>query len=87
MSPAEIKETILDILEGIAPDEDLSDLKDDVPLREQLELDSMDFLDIVMELRKRHGIEVPEAEYQQLASLDSAAEYLTPKFNALAGKS
>jgi len=42
----------------------------------------MDFLDIVMELRKRHGIEVPEADYQQLASLDSCAEYLTPKFNA-----
>ena len=44
----------------------------------------MDFLDIVMELRKRHGIEVPEADYVQLASLDSCAEYLTPKFNALA---
>ena len=49
----------------------------------RLELDSMDFLDIVMELRKRHGIEVPEADYMQLASLDSSAEYLTPKFNAL----
>ena len=52
----------------------------------QLQLDSMDFLDIVMELRKRHGIEVPEADYLQLASLDSSAEYLTPKFNALAAK-
>jgi acyl carrier protein len=46
----------------------------------------MDFLDIVMELRKRHGIEVPEADYGRLASLDSCAEYLTPKFDALAGK-
>jgi acyl carrier protein len=46
----------------------------------------MDFLDIVMELRKRHGIEVPEKDYPQLASLDSCAEYLTPKF-AAAGKS
>jgi acyl carrier protein len=46
----------------------------------------MDFLDIVMELRKRHGIEVPEADYQQLASLDSCAGYLTPKFLALAAK-
>lgn len=40
-----------------------------------------------MELRKRHGIEVPEKDYQQLASLDSCAEYLTPKFDALTGKS
>ena len=47
---------------------------------DQLQLDSMDFLDIVMELRKRHGIEVPEADYGQLASLESCAEYLTPKF-------
>jgi len=47
----------------------------------------MDFLDIVMELRKRHGIEVPEKDYPQLASLDSCGEYLTPKFNALAAKS
>ena len=71
---------------NIAPDEDLSNVKPDVRLRDQLQLDSMDFLDIVMELRKRYGIEVPEADYMQLASLDSSAEYLTPKFNALAAK-
>ena len=87
MTPAEIRVEILDILSDIAPDEDLSGLVDATPFREQLELDSMDFLDIVMELRKRHGIEVPEKDYLQLASLDSSAEYLTPKFNELAGKS
>ena len=56
MTPAEIRDEILDILEDIAPDEDLGDLKDEVAFREQLELDSMDFLDIVMELRKRHRV-------------------------------
>ena len=79
MSPAEIRETILDILSDIAPDEDLTKLKDDVPFREQLELDSMDFLDIVMELRKRYNVEVPEADYMQLASLSSSVAYLEPK--------
>ena len=69
MSPAEIKEVILDILSDIAPDEDLSNLKDDVPLREQLELDSMDFLDIVMELRKRYRVQIPEDDYIELASM------------------
>ena len=78
MSPAEIKETILDILEGIAPDEDLSGLKDDVPLREQLELDSMDFLDIVMELRKRYRVQIPEDDYVELATMNSTVNYLTP---------
>ncbi len=39
----------------------------------------MDFLDIVMELRKRYSVEVPEADYGQLASLDSCVTYLAPK--------
>lgn len=78
MGPAEIKETILDILEGIAPDEDLSGLEDDVPLREQLELDSMDFLDIVMELRKRYRVQIPEDDYLELATMNSTVNYLTP---------
>ena len=86
MTNDECKKVVLDIIADIAPDEDLSNVKPDVRLRDQLQLDSMDFLDIVMELRKRHGIEVPEKDYQQLASLDSCAEYLTPKFDALAGK-
>ena len=79
MTRAEIREEILDILSDIAPDEDLSQLVDDKPFREQLELDSMDFLDIVMELRKRHRIQVPEGDYQQLASMASTVSYLEPK--------
>jgi len=82
MTKEECKKIVLDIIADIAPDEDLGDVKPDVRLRDQLDLDSMDFLDIVMELRKQHGIEVPEEDYMQLASLDSCAEYLTPKFNA-----
>ncbi len=78
MTPADIKEVILDILEGIAPDEDLGNLKDDVPLREQLELDSMDFLDIVMELRKRYRVQIPEDDYIELATMQSTVKYLTP---------
>jgi acyl carrier protein len=85
MTKDQCKQVVIDIITDIAPDEDLSALKPEVRLRDQLQLDSMDFLDIVMELRKRHGIEVPEADYIQLASLDSCAEYLTPKFTA-AGK-
>ncbi len=82
MTKDDIKKLVTEIIADIAPDEDLSGLKPDVRLREQLQLDSMDFLDIVMELRKRHGIEVPEADYMQLATLDSCANYLEPKFAA-----
>jgi len=83
MTKDETKQVVLDIIGDIAPDEDISNLKPDVRLRDQMQLDSMDFLDIVMELRKRHNIEVPEADYIHLASLDSCADYLTPKFTAL----
>lgn len=76
----EVREIVRNIIAEIAPDEDVSILKADVPLREQLDLDSMDFLDIVMELRKQYAIEVPEADYQKLESLDSCADYLVDKF-------
>jgi acyl carrier protein len=79
MTREDIRAAIINIITDIAPDEDLSHLKGDVRLREQIDLDSMDFLDIVMELRKRYGVEVPEADYMQLATLDSSVEYLEPK--------
>lgn len=82
MTKDNCKKLVIDIISDIAPDEDLTAIKPEIRLRDQLQLDSMDFLDIVMELRKRHGIEVPEADYGQLASLESCAEYLTPKFVA-----
>ncbi len=78
MTDAEIREEVLDILESIAPDEDLTQLDDEKNFREQLELDSMDFLDIVMELRKRHRVQIPEDDYMNLASMNSTVTYLTP---------
>ena len=86
MTKDECKKVVLAIIADIAPDEDLSNVKPEARLRDQLQLDSMDFLDIVMELRKRFGIEVPEADYGHLASLQSCADYLTPKFDAIAAK-
>ncbi|MGJ8653679.1 MAG: acyl carrier protein [Opitutaceae bacterium] len=82
MTEDQVKQIVIDIIDEIAPDEDTSNIKPEVNLRDQMDLDSMDFLDIVMELRKQHNIEVPEEDYPQLASLDSCAAYLTPKFNA-----
>lgn len=78
MTRDDIKQVVLDILADIAPDQDLGELKDDVSFREQLELDSMDFLDIVMELRKKYRVQVPEDDYVNLASMDSTVKYLEP---------
>jgi acyl carrier protein len=84
MTRDEIRDEILDILGDIAPDEDLSDLKDDQSFREQMELDSMDFLDIVMELRKRHRVQIPEDDYVELASMSSTVNYLEPLMKDIA---
>ena len=83
MTAAEIRDAILEILADISPDEDLSNLKEDVPFREQLELDSMDFLDIVMELRKRYRIQIPEEEYPELVSMGSTVRYLEPRMKEM----
>jgi acyl carrier protein len=79
MTADDIRKAVLDILSDIAPDEDLSNVKEDVAFRDQLELDSMDFLDIVMELRKRYRIQIPEQDYPALASMKSTVEYLEPR--------
>ena len=78
MTRDEVRQVIISILKDIAPDEDVSSIEDDAILREQIDLDSMDFLDIVMELRKRFNIEVPESDYQELASMASCIRYLQP---------
>jgi len=83
MTEEQIRATILEIISQIIPDEDLSALKGDIPIREQVELDSMDFLDIIMELRKRYGIEVPESEYTEMATLDGSVAYLEPRMKDL----
>ena len=83
MTKEEIGQAIIDIITDIVPDEDCSSLEPEVALRDQLELDSMDFLDIVMELRKLYKVEVPEADYGELATLNSCIAYLEPKMKDL----
>lgn len=79
MTRDEIKDVILEIIEDIDEDAEMEDLNPDEPLRDQLDLDSMDFLDIVMELRKRYKLQIPEPDYPELATLTSCVNYLEPK--------
>lgn len=76
MTKDELRAAVIAIIQDVAALDDAPDIAGGQPLREQLDLDSMDFLDIVMELRKRHKIDVPEADYPKLATLDSTVEYL-----------
>jgi acyl carrier protein len=83
MSRDEIKDIILEIIEDIDEEAEFDGLDADAPLRDQLDLDSMDFLDIVMELRKRYQIQIPEEEYPELATLNSCVNYLEPKLESV----
>ncbi|MEJ2056721.1 MAG: acyl carrier protein [Desulfofustis sp.] len=78
MTRNDIKDLILEIIEDIDDEAEFDDLDPDQPLRDQLDLDSMDFLDIVMELRKRYKLQIPEQDYPQLATLNSCTNYLEP---------
>ena len=81
MTRDEIKDVILEIIADIDEEADFASRDADAPLRDQLDLDSMDFLDIVMELRKRYKLQIPEEEYPQLATLTSCVNYLEPKLH------
>ncbi|MCK5232802.1 MAG: acyl carrier protein [Desulfobulbaceae bacterium] len=84
MKRDEIRDVILEIIQDIDEDAEVEGLKADQPLRDQFDLDSMDFLDIVMELRKRYKLQIPEADYPELATLDSCVNYLEPRLQLTA---
>lgn len=79
MTPTEIRHTIHDALKRIAPEVDMATIDPAVPLRDEIDLDSMDFLNFVQALHARLGIEIPETDYARLATLDGAITYLTDR--------
>jgi acyl carrier protein len=72
----EIRALVLRSLGEVAPEADLVAIKPDVGFRDQLDLDSMDFLNFVVALHEALGVDVPEADYPRLATLDGCVEYL-----------
>jgi acyl carrier protein len=84
MTGEEIRQAILDVLAEIAPEGDYVRLKPDLPLRDQLDIDSYDFLNVVVAVHERIGVDIPEADYQKLATLDSAVRYLALRLGASA---
>ena len=79
MTEAKLRKTVLDTLGDIAPEADLGALPPDRDLREELDIDSMDFLNFVIALHEKLGIDIPEADYPQLVTLNGAVAYLGRK--------
>jgi acyl carrier protein len=76
MTPNEIRAAFLEELTRIAPDIDPSTVGDDDHLQDDLEIDSMDFLNLVAAVHVRFGISVPEGDYPRLATPAKAVAYL-----------
>ena len=76
MNEAEIRAIARAVLSEIAPEADLESLSDKAPLRDELDLDSMDFLNFIAGLHQRTGINVPDADYPRLATMAEVVAYL-----------
>lgn len=70
-----LRGTILDVLGSIAPELDPANVHPDEPLREQIDLDSFDFLNVLIALNERLGVEVPEKDYAEVQTLNSMVHY------------
>lgn len=79
MDEMEIRAGVIEILSRIAPELSPAKLKASLSLREQIELDSMDWLNVVVALRERFGIDIPEIDYARLTTLEAIVSYLASK--------
>ena len=84
MNDEAVRETVVRLLGEIAPELDPAELKPAVNLRDQLDLDSMDFLNFVIAMHKEFGVDIPEADYRKLVTLDACMAYLQAALRAKA---
>jgi acyl carrier protein len=76
MKDDEIKALVLRILGDIAPEAELDHIDSAIDLREQFDLDSMDMLNLMIGIHEATGVDIPEADYPQMVSLDGCVTYL-----------
>ena len=82
MTRDEIRTTALDLLAEIAPEVDPAGLAGDIPLRDQVDLDSMDFLNYLISIHQKLAVEIPEGDYDRLATLDGIVAYVDEALRA-----
>lgn len=82
MTDAEIRTIALNTLKSIAPEAESDELRGDRPLRNQVDLDSMDWLNFLLGLHEKLRVDIPEADYARLVTLDDVVDYLQKKLGA-----
>ena len=76
MTPDEARRLLFEELGNIAPEWDAAEIDPKEDIREAMDIDSMDILNLVIALHKRTGIDIPEADYSELVTIDGAVSYL-----------
>ena len=79
MTTEQIRSTLLACLSDIAPEIDANEIEDDMDLRDELDLDSMDILRWVQGIHKALGVEIPEEDYGKIATLGDAVDYVATR--------
>lgn len=79
----EIEKALIAAITAVAPEVEPAAIDRKRPIRDQLDIDSMDFLKIVVALHEKLGVDVPERDYGKLATLDSSIDYLFAVSRAL----
>ena len=76
MTPEQARTAVSAALNDIAPEIEFASIRGDAPMREQAEIDSFDFLNFLLRLKETSGVEVPEADYRKIETLNQLVDYL-----------
>ena len=82
MNKTEVRAAVLAELTRIAPEVEAGELAAERPLRDQVDLDSMDWLNFLVALHEHLKVEIPEADYQKLGTLQQVIDYIAAKLGA-----
>lgn len=77
MNQQELRTVLLDVIDSVAPGSVPEVIDDDADIRDEMDLDSMDLLNIIAAVHERIGIEIPEADMEQITTLNKAVSYLS----------
>jgi acyl carrier protein len=76
MSEQDVRAAVIGVLKQIAPELEEAELAPERPLRDQIDLDSMDWLNVIVALHERLNVEIPESDYAKLTTLDAIVAYI-----------
>lgn len=79
MTNDEIRAAVVTALRSVAPEVDPATIRSNLPLRDQVDLDSIDFLNFLMAIHAALGVDIPEAAYAQVATLDGCVAYVASR--------